>query len=374
MWLMLGLVALLVSWAVGVKMRTSAHWRADQGFWNKTPYLSALTAQKQRVNWRLGLAAPGRPEFQLKAQGDLDDFFHRLGVSDEVQTADSRFDRLFYVASDHPVLRERLQQSSALRQALCKLRESVEKLGWTFVQIRLGGGRLWVEARGSSTLAQPQLALTLPHLLDALAQLPPLPAGRQRDPYLFRAGLILALSTALAIGGGLSLYGLLDRDAPRAFDLAPSRYTSGWLGPLLAIGLALVAVRWLKRSARTHFVLVELLTVGMFGCWALTLTGLRHWNMASDRSPAVQVETKVVASYTTKSWGKRRRTIYWLTFEGIPARGIPTFDVEVSDDEFRRGQACYAFSLRQGALGWAWFEGRREVALNDRKHPCGSRG
>lgn len=376
MWLMLGLVALLVSWAVGVYMRTSARWSADRGIWKSTPYLGALTTHKQQATWRLGLAASGRPEFQLKAQRDLDDSFLRLGISNEVQTADSRFDRLFYVASDHPVLRQRLQQSAALRQVLCALREAVEQHGWTFVQIRLGEGRLWVEGRASRDQAQPPLASILPLLTDALAMLPALPAGRQHDPYLFRAGLILALSSALAIGGGLSLFGLLDRDAPRAFDLSPSLYMSLWVGPLLAIGLAVVAVRWLKRSARTHFVLIELLTIGLFGCWALSLTGLRHWNIARDRSPAILMEARVLHGYTSTSWGKRRRTLYWLRFDAIPSHGIPGFDLEVGYDEFQRGRgnACYAFNLRPGALGWAWFDGRREVFPKDQNRRCGSPG
>lgn len=372
MWLMLGLVALLISLIVGAVMRTSAHWVADHGIFMTTRILSALTTQKESATWKLGLAAKRRPEFQLKVQGQLDAFFHRIGISDEVQTGDSRFDRTFYVASDHPDLRQQLKSSAALREALLKLRDGIVKSGWQFRQIRLGGERLWVEAAGRKNQAPPALTLQVPHLLEVLERLPELPSVGQRDPYHFRAALVLALSSALAIGGGVALFGLISHEPPQLFDRWPSLLLSWWLGPLLALVLAAMALAWLGRSARSHFVLVELLTVGLFGCWSLTLTGARHWNRVHDSSAAQLIQARVEGHSTTRSFGKRRRTLYWVQFAAVPGFKLPAFEQQVSMSEYNafRDGSCVSFLWHPGRFGWAWYEARRTAVEEEAALGC----
>lgn len=360
MWPILGVVALLLSWLGGWYLRQAARWKGVPGRQQERAFEVALTQQKQTSTWRFAVQASAMPEFQIKPQGWLDGWFHRIGIHDEVQTGDTGFDERFFVASDHPLVRQALRFTPALRTALIHLSMEVSAQGWTLRQIRLASNRLWVEATHKRGEPAPDPARFLPLLEGVRSHLPNATGTRRLDPFMSRAALILALSTAVAISGAVNLLGIATAEFPRLVDASALWRLSLLLGPLLCVLLTLLALYWLGRSARSHYLVIELLTIGMFGVWAWTFSGLHEWNRRRDDGPQVSVLRAVHSTYTTSSRrkGGGRSIRYHLVFPPNPKHGLPMLDLKLAQYPFGQSPVgtCFSFELRPGALGWPWFQ------------------
>ena len=114
----------------------------------------------------------------------------------------------------------------------------------------------------------------------------------------------------MAVNGGLQLFRYvnlsnivtLDRDALLGDALILGFFASGTL--------ALIAIYVLKRSSRTHLVLIELLLLGSFGAVVTAYAELNDINVAADTSAGVRYESVVFDKrYQTQ---RRGATKYYL--------------------------------------------------------------
>jgi hypothetical protein len=204
-------------------------------------------------------------------------------------------------------------------------------------------------------------ALILPHLkviADALrmkveSASPP----ESRDRYLFRAVLLLSISSALAINGLIFLFRALVIDDRFTMDVWELWLQACLLGAAV-VGLLLLAnVCLLGRSARAHLVLLELLLAGSFGAVTTAAAELRDANIEWDRAVPVLLEPVIVDKSISRS--RKGGTSYYLH---VPDWHVQegTRRIKVSNGFFNRAQVGQALLVEQypGRFRFRWAQVR----------------
>lgn len=235
--------------------------------------------------------------------------------------------------------------------------------------MRCGYGRIWINYLPLDERSEEELAslerMAVP-LLTSIAQR--LPAngggsGQVNDVFAFKATVLLAIAGGFAINGliqsaYLGVEYLLDcqcgfmpvtLEREKLFGLA----AAGSAGILVVLVIAAI---WLVgRSARAHFVLLELLLFGAPGIMASTFIALREMNMERDRQPAV--ERNVVARKYTYQHTLDKGTSFYLVLPDLTGHG-PSKKYQVSDDVYRTVDDGETASLAEnpGYLGVRWIE------------------
>lgn len=364
MWILLGLVAFLASLVLSLHLRRQSRWAGVAGRLGDLGYEEVLqppAKKRSGTAWKVGISALDRAEFRLKVQSRWDSLYSRLGVSNEVQTGDREFDQRIYVVADHAAVRQALSADAQLRRLLLVLFEMFR--GHGLQHVSLSGGRLWLQLHSASELHVDQRHRAIQLLGEIRGRLPQVSKGAGIDPFFWRAALVLSVSTALAVGGFLLLLGAGTGRYPKLLETGGLWGASLILAPLLLAAFLLLSLIWLKRSARSHLILFELLTVGAFGIWAWTFCGLRELNFRLDDRPAQVRELALLerthTTSTSRSKRGRRRTShhYHLYFEPLQNHQ-DRLRFKVSSDEYSRAKVGerWAFTLREGRLGWAWLE------------------
>lgn len=304
----------------------------------------------------VGLAAPAAIEFQMRPEHEFDHASQRFGLVDEVQTGDSRFDELIYVISDHLQLRAALQAQPALREAVLNLHAAVAAAGWSLKELRVVELRLYLRATHEDTEAASPDTAAWARQLESLRQLLPTASGDARfDRKSTRAHVLLTLCSALLVTGIVSMFGLYLSKFPRLVDSVGLRNTSIVCALIAALLLAALSWAWLKRSSRTHYVLAELLSIGLIVVWMWSFIGLRELNIRGPQANAIVVERAVADRFVKQG---RRSLKYFLRFAAEPRHGLPELDMAVSEKAWEQASNgdCHGFRLYPGALGWPWLD------------------
>jgi len=148
------------------------------------------------------------------------------------------------------------------------------------------------------------------NVANELKRIPLTASNSWKDPFTAKAAILLAISSAMAVNGGIQLFRYinlsntitLDRDALLNDALILGFFTSGLL--------ALIAIYVLKRSSRTHLVLIELLLLGSFGAIVTAYAELNDINITADTSAGIHYESVVFQKrYQTQ---RRAATKYFL--------------------------------------------------------------
>src|SRR5687768_2632914 len=100
MWIIVRLFLAVVAYGMRLRLPTSRPEATHQ--LDGTPYFVDLTERKGKVT-RFSMGTPlEAPWFRLSREGGLDRFFKAIGMAREAESGDPEFDRLVYVAGDHP--------------------------------------------------------------------------------------------------------------------------------------------------------------------------------------------------------------------------------------------------------------------------------
>lgn len=302
MWFGFGLITLMVGFFFSMHSRTRARWTGDKrhlrihpGHWQYQYQEVKNHGHVQKV--RIGVDAPRGFQFTARAEGHRDVFFKRLGVCSEIQLHDEAFDSGVYLESDAKGVGTLLSESKELRDTLLEIVRYAQSNDLRGMRIRCAHERLWLEFKpkqeGILSIATNQLVPLLHRLREGLrnSRLTP---KLLHDPFIWRAALMLSISTASVV---LGCYGLIRALAGRT-DILDSwqLFHASAIAGLVVTAIFVVAIlKVLGRSSRTHLVLIEGVLVGTFG-FVLSMFALaREANISFDvQRPQFQKDRKSV--------------------------------------------------------------------------------
>lgn len=369
MWFAFGFISLIGFSIYFFLRRLKSNWAGTKSYSASTAYDFAIVSHKKKVRAVfVGVSVPDTAHFSFKPERWYDRLFKWVGLSVEYQVGDAHFDRRVYIVSDDAALTAQLRANTYLRDDILGFFRFAQLSNWKVAEIACLGGRLWVRYKpprntedvpsGLITGTVPILETTRTHLGIALA-----PSPRVRDPFVYRAAVLLGISSALAINGGLHLMRLHIGTIPLILDTAALRTFALLCGGVITAILSLGVVVFLARSARAHIVLFEIITIGFFGAFATSLAEIRDLNMELDRSSATVYETVVVEKRVSRS--RRSGSTYYVT---LAAWGDEVMgrEVKVSSTLFDRLpiQGRVALRQRPGYLGLRWVEHIGPIALS----------
>ena len=127
------------------------------------------------------------------------------------------------------------------------------------------------------------------------------------------------------------------------------------IGLCVSALLALAALGWLRRSARTHLVLIEILLAGSAGAVLTAYAEIRNFNIEHDAAAPTMIEASVTQLTTSgKTWSRRGRN-YHAELEGWPT-ATEQASLKIPPRIFNRLQVGQSVAVEQhpGALGWPW--------------------
>jgi hypothetical protein len=368
MWFGFGLITLLVGFFFSLHSRTGARWsgqerdlRVHRDHWQYQYQEVKHKGRLQKV--RIGVDAPRGFHFTARQEGSRDVFFKRLGVCSEMQLHDEEFDSDVYLESDAKGVGTLLSESKELRDTLLEILRYARSNDLRDMRIRCAHERLWVEFKPKHesvlTSATNELVPLLHRLREGLRN-SRLTARLLDDPFIWRAALMLSISTASAI---LGCYGLIRALAGRT-DIIDSWhlfYSSAIVG-LVMTGLFVVAVlRVLGRSSRTHLVLIEGVLVGTFGFVLSAFALAREANIAFDvQRPQLHElhNIRVEHRITTGRRGRKNHHYYLHTPDWRPEHSGEPLKLEIDRGDYLllEGKTEAIVFLRPGALGYQWIE------------------
>jgi hypothetical protein len=361
MWFFFGFITLGVFCISSLIWRRKVSWHGDRLRDGGNAYELKLHVTKGRTTGAKVAVDCGEDfSFTLTPEDALDRFAKAIGLTKECQTGDPAFDTAIYVCSDDPVLHRMLQTDRGFRDDILKLVTDCPALFGKLKSIEVHRGRLWIEAtpnhkdRDEAADASHRVVPLLKNLAARLVR-PQAEPSVSRDPFPFRAACILAVSTGLAINGGLDWVRIV-RSSP--FMLEPN-LPALWALPVgLAVValLMIVALAWMGQSARTHLVLIELILVGTIGATLTAYAEIRDFNMDLDHAAPTIIPASVERLYTTVTHRKGgTKTHCHLELRGWPT---PTTLAtrEIDCGLYRRLELGQQIGVEQhpGALGWPW--------------------
>jgi hypothetical protein len=360
MWFALGIVT-LVAITVGI-----AWWRWDVD-WKGEPLGAGrfkLHAHKGKVQFlRVGVASGVAVDFELKPEGWFDRLGKSVGVAVEPQANRRSFDDSFYVLSDD----ERLVRALRLDPELLSRLEGIGRArvgGFRFHRLVCRRGQLWIvfkpEGKPEGHLEASSWAVQ--ELLALAAALPVLPPGQSHvgDRTVLYAVLLLALSSALALNGGVHLFRIMAMGyLPFTVDTAQLWSLAVVVAAVLLLALALATLFLLGRSSRAHLVLLQVLLLGGLGAAVTSFVELRDLNMEADRGKVQEFATVVQGKHYTTHRTRRGGTShnYYLELSDW-ARPGATYDLEVDSSTYNARYLTQPLVVRQhpGFLGVRWVE------------------
>ncbi len=369
MWFLLGLVSLSVCIAYQVRYRWNLRWAGERTVIRGIQCFEKRLRNKHgTIGQQVGFVVPEAFRFELKRETWVDRFFKWVGLSVEKQFGQAGFDRLVYVASNDEHLINRLADSPELRTAAQRL-FLVDTHGCRIRRVQCAHGSLWVDIRRGNLFSRKDddtrlgrcAAELVSHLATMARELrstmPTVTAAPERDRFLFRAVVLLSLSSGLAINGLIFLFRAVVLDNRFTMDVWALWLFACYVGATV-VGVLLLANLWLLgRSARAHLVLLELLLVGSFGAITSSAAELRDVNMEWDRSEPVVLEPAIVEKSISRS--SKGGTSYYLHVpDWYGEQGVRR--IKVSSGFFNRAQVGQALEIEQypGYFRFRWAQVR----------------
>ena len=364
MWFGFGLITLLAGFFFSMHTRTSAQWSGEQ---RRVPtgqsYQYGEVRRKGRLQRvRIGVDAPRNFTFTARAEAGRDRFFKNLGISSELQLHDDEFDSDVYLEADAKGVATLLSENKELRDTLIEILRHAHAENLRGMRIRCAHQRLWLEflpkQEGVLTSAQHELVPMLHRLSEGMAA-SRLTERQLHDPFVWRAALMLSISTASAI---LGVFGLVRALAGRTDILDPWQlfYGSAIAGLVITTLFVVAVLKVLGRSSRTHLVLMEGVLVGTVG-FVFSMYALgREANITFDvQRPQVQELHNInVEHRITRGRHGRNHHFYLHTADWRPRHAGQLLKIEISREDFTalEGKNAALVFVRSGALGYEWIQ------------------
>ncbi|MEO0367091.1 MAG: hypothetical protein AAF265_16555 [Pseudomonadota bacterium] len=366
MWFLFGLITTLAFAAHATHRRFQKPWSGRSDSSDGITYFGRLEKRgfSSRI-LRIGVESTKQVEFVLKSESWIDRCFRAIGVSKEYQTGNVGFDERIYIGSDNANVHSLIGKNSHVATALVNLFEYKGEHEARVVEVINRGGQLWVEFKLPNAFEETHLrefakspVRFLRDVSTAISQSTTQALYPSKDRFVVKAIMLLSVSTGLALNGIFQfMRNIWDKDT-FVIDSGPLVFDGARICVGIAIGLIIVALLILRRSSRTHIILIELSIVGLFGAFATSVATLTEINETFDQSDRERFEVKVVEKKISRSGGRSSRRTYRVrTQDWTNERSTRRFqvssrffeDVEVGD--------TLVITQRSGYLGYRWVEG-----------------
>ena len=361
MWFVFGFITLTGFLASYIYRRLKAGWNGDKGVVDGKKFSYEETRSKLDVyGIRIGIDVESSFNFRLKEEKWYDRFFTWIGLAVEGQVGEDDFDKTVYIESDDSIFLRFLRKSDQARTDFLKLFNINHNSVSCTNEVRCSSKRLWVYYKTNGELNSEKIDEILKHVVptlysikDDLVQIQTNQRTiKNRDPFIFRASILLTISTALVIAGYIHFLRVnFHNYVPflvEEYSLFPMAITVAACVLLLFL---ILAVFLLGRSSRAHLVLLELFFVGGFGLTANSYTVIRDLNMEYDVSPEVVIEERVLSKDIhrgkTTSYSIDVRDWYYET-------GVKRIYIAHSLYDSIEIGSTIEFRQKDGYLGYKW--------------------
>lgn len=360
MWLMWGFISFLVVMFVTLYRKLYVSWSPDERKPDRDWQYKNITHKGEVVSVLLGIEGIHQYRFSFKRESSIHGFGKWCGLAREFQTGDADFDSLVYILSDNSLLHRKLAASSEVRSAISAIfKFGINHLA-TVEELICADGKLWVVLKVGSSYGLgtiDNVARALIPKLNLIKQevnnMSPRDITLWRDPVFLKAMVMFSVSSGLAINGGMHLMRTYYIAMPFLVDAAEIIKAAIILGLGVCVLLGLAALYFIGRSARTHLVIFEIVTMGLFGAIATSFVELRDFNMETDLSRPEAVVADVQSTYSKR--GRKSGTKYYVVVRdwrcdcGDLTKQVP-YDVYT---QLRRSDKAELLQ-HKGALGYAW--------------------
>ena len=332
MWFLFGLITALGFVAGSLLWRQKVSWKGEVIKTDDIEFeLNIIRNDYFPDQLYIGIKGIDDVRFRFKAETWCDKLFKYFGVSREYQTNQAEFDDRVYIASDNANIHFLISSNPDLAASILEIFNHPVTPGIKVKDIRNYAGKIWIEYDFPRELSDAGILLfaekPVKNLMSIVKNYNDLAAQSivpSRDPFGLKAIVLLAISSGLAINGLAQVYRTSLVKIPFTVDGDAVLRDAFWIGSGVVIALVVIAIYLLKRSSRTHLVILELLVIGMFGAVSTAYINLRDANMDFDDSRPELFETKVLdkkfrirrkgrTTYTvvTKNWneGKGRKSL-----------------------------------------------------------------
>lgn len=314
MWFVFGLITLILAVIYNFYRKSSGSWKGKQRRFRDIEFVQKISTHKGHIRYIL-VGIDGVPKdlsFSFKKESIFDRICKKVGLSHEFQTGNSEFDNLIYLVSDSNSLNIMLKYNQIIINITPKLFNSVQKHHCSITSLVCLNGRIWVKIKPKRKFENSAIGIVsnevAPYLDKISSSLITSTVKRSRawtDPFVIKAAMILALSSGLAINGGIQLGRIWFIEIPFIVDIMPLVLDSLAIGLLLTFIAIILTLFTLRRSARTHLVLVELLIVGLFGITSTMFAFMRDYNIDMDLANPTRHEVTLYNKWVERSSGRR---------------------------------------------------------------------
>jgi hypothetical protein len=316
MWFVFGFITFTGFFLYQIYSRLNASWKGTKAVVASISYqFKILTHKNKTTGLKVGIKGNEGYDYKLKKESTFDAICKSFGLAKEHQTGNKAFDDLVYVVSDNASLHRQISSNQSIIDSTLALFSVGKKFSCDVKEIRNNSDRIWVEFSVPSDIEDDvlkQLSNQAAPLLNKIVkQLTAYPqsAIKWQDPYVLKAAILLAISSAFAINGFVHLMRLDWVEVPFTVDSTALFYDAILWGGVIIIALLALTFTLLGRSSRTHIVMFELIVFGLFGTVSTTFAELRDINIELDESNGFRHEVKLLDKTSSRS---RNSTSYYL--------------------------------------------------------------
>lgn len=244
-----------------------------------------------------------RSVFKLSAESSLDRFFKSFGISDEVQTGDSSFDILVYVASDSSAFREKIRMDVKSRELILEL----FRAGCEWISCN---GKI-LRCRFKKDVSDNETLLTIfENFHKQLLNIDKTWNGFFSDPFALKILIVEACIWFVASYAFIGFFEWTIRPEDIFFDKEPIVWQGLFWGVIAAVILLGVIVVLMKGSSRGHRILTESFFVLFLSLPAGGISAVADINTQFDLGASTLVEAQVKDLYTVEHRGRRGKVSY----------------------------------------------------------------
>lgn len=303
-------------------------------------------------------------DFVLKLEGRFERFFKTIGLNNECQSGEIRFDDTVYIASDNPFICEQLQTNEALRKVIYDIFSCYQDQNIKVYYVQCFDGRIIVSAGSKSETATEAVAASFAYDVAVLLKktIDLLPSKGSINDRMYReqssrfAYVALLISFALIVNGSIGL--IIDKTSvgilPRLVDYSSIVPVAAKTAILITFLFSIVFFYILRHSSRLVSTLLAVWTVGLLGLYLSSLVEIKDINIYLDSSKTQISNYKIV--HKEKNWYPKK-TVYFLH---LADQNNPNdvISERVSYDLFSEaseGDNALIYS-RKGFLNYQWIE------------------
>lgn len=360
MWIAFRLILAIIGFVI--RQLSRGKKKATDGVFQGIGYFEKVRKTKQVIKgFTIGMERRSPTWLRCHAESAVDQAFKRLGIANEVQTGDERFDDLVYVTCDHPYIQALLVESPELRDAIARVIDAGYK------RVTFNGSTVAIERDADMGPMQRDFEL-LKRLHTASARLEDEMPSRFGDPFLWKAlvaeGLIWGLAGYAA--GAIVQMWILKED----FHLSHQNVIKTGLmvaggAFVMLLGLIILTMRG---SSRGHRVIVESAVLLLLALPAASIQITGDTNRALDDATPMIVERTYNQCEMREHRGRRGRRWFsyhlWLEPEAeSPGPTLPQ-SIEISRElcDASTPGATVTLTIGPGRWGLPWY---RRIEIGD---------